>query len=220
MRKGFTLLELLTVMAIMAIVSTIATMGYFAIMRGSASRGVVEHMTQMLSLARQTAIMQGKKVYVIFDQDRTNSWYAVCRVEGVADSGSSGQWLYDDYADWSDMQSNKVLNATIYNLTTLHSGTVKESKPDGLRAEASNGGGMFSEGDIYGWAVYPVISLARGMQYGKTINDKPFPVIFNPDGSCQNGGGIEIYEKINLGKAFCAITINSGTGLLTVDMDP
>ncbi|MDD4870367.1 MAG: prepilin-type N-terminal cleavage/methylation domain-containing protein [Kiritimatiellae bacterium] len=209
MRKGFTLLELLTVMAIMAIVSSIAIMGYFAAVRGSGTRSAIEHMTQMISLARQTAIMQGKKVIVVFGQDRTNGWYSLCRAEGAITSVSSG-YITDEYADWSDLET--VTNMAIYNLTNCEENrdpkegivTYVSSTLDAngdvvwhMQVEPQN---LFSsDGQLYGWPLYQRTTLARGLQLEDSYLTVPAPITFLPTGQAREERTIRIYEKINVG---------------------
>ena len=224
MRKGFTLLELLSVMAIMGIISTIAIMGYFAVMRGVGARSAAEHLSQVVLLARQSAIMQGKKTYVIFDQDETNSWYSVCRYEGVV-TGSFNQWMFDDFADWSDPENQKrFMGATIFNLSSIpfRYGMVMDASDNKLMAlEYVTSNNFFSVGDVYGWELYPPVSLPRGMQFTKNLNVVIPPIIFKPDGSAQNFVEIEIYEKIKLsGFPSCTIQVEPTTGFVTVDLAP
>ncbi len=209
MKKGFTLLELLSVMAIMGIVSTIAIMGYFAVMRGSAVRGTAEHLSQMIMLARQSAIMQGKKTAVIFDQDLTNAWYYVCRYDGVI-TDCYGEWVGDEYADWT---TNAFLGAMMFNLgvnpprygRVYQVDTVNER----IAVRSEDGGNLFTTVlEQYGWELYPPVSLPRGMQFGTSLSTAPRPLIFKPDGSAEYGLQVDIYEQVKLsGTPACTIEI-------------
>ncbi|MBP5510725.1 MAG: prepilin-type N-terminal cleavage/methylation domain-containing protein [Kiritimatiellae bacterium] len=116
-KKGFTLVELLTVMAIMAMLSTIAVSSYFTAIRGMARRSALKHLANTFVLARQRACMEGASMSVmIFNEitgyDNTeastgsgtsfNPTYVICRKLGriscLPDNGSGkGDHLVDEF---------------------------------------------------------------------------------------------------------------------------
>jgi prepilin-type N-terminal cleavage/methylation domain-containing protein len=239
MRRGFTLLELLTVMAIMAIVSSIAVMGYFGAMRGSGARSAADHMTQSISLARQTAIMQGKKVMVVFGQDATNGWYQLCQAQGVVSYLSGATYIGDEYADWSDLTNAR--NMVVYDLSTVPVNygvainvLTQYMSPPAVAVPmwlwmmqfnpSSNPSPFTAVGQTYGWPIYPKTSLAKGLQFGNGVppspGDAPPPILFNPDGSSQSAHTIDVFESINLGRAAVRITVEAGSGFVTANLNP
>ena len=64
-KKGFSLLELLTVMAIIAMLSTVAVTGYFSAARGIAKQRGITGLMNALTLARQRACTEGVKTTLI-----------------------------------------------------------------------------------------------------------------------------------------------------------
>ena len=70
-KKGFTLVELLTVMAIMAMLSTIAVSSYFTAIRGMARRSALKHLANTFVLARQRACMEGASMSVMIFNEIT-----------------------------------------------------------------------------------------------------------------------------------------------------
>ena len=110
MKRGFTLIELMTVVGIMAFLGTAATGGYNALQRGMAERAATDIATKMLAAAKERAIIDRVPTVV----------YCYNRLLREADSGDAnavvvgemvairragritrvrGQYLYDEFGD-------------------------------------------------------------------------------------------------------------------------
>ena len=71
-RRGFTLLELLTVIAIMAVMMGATTAAYFGLGRGARLRGAVSTLRSSISLTRQQAILKGQTLTLEFSEPSTD----------------------------------------------------------------------------------------------------------------------------------------------------
>jgi len=196
---AFTLLELLTVMGIMMIIAAIVVGSYFNMTRGAGMRSALSHLRSTLQFARQTAIMNGKKTYVIFGQNSTNAWYVTCRHEGTGNG--SGTALTDEYTDWSTVEKG----TTIYNLDTGMNSVITKIPPEtspGQIQTTNSIPSMWGAPGLhrYGWEIHPRTYLPRGFQFGSGTSPgaPPVTIIFNGDGTTRSTPyEITIYEKIH-----------------------
>jgi len=225
-RTGFTLLELLFVMAIIAIIAAMTTIGYFANVKAMANKSAVLHLTRNLDFARQTAVMQGRSIYVIFDQDGTNAWYSICRKEGEI-TRKSGPYYLDVYGDLSGISAG----LKVYNLDTGESGLVTTNV-----SQAPFGWGMSIDPDIfngqmasYGWEICQRVHLPRGFRFGDGTRIKgdgktPETVIFTSEGT--TGLSDIRIDIVDIAKAstgagfrFARVTVCGTTGYVETDMN-
>ncbi len=176
-RSGFTLVELITVMGIMALLISVAVVQYANMTRGSAMKTAATHVRSALMLARQQAVMSGKKACFIYNSNA----FTVCIQEGVGTSGSVGKDLFADYAEWT----NKImLGGTVYNLNPqrvpddLRSSTVVKVDQAYFRTANS----IWSANARYGWPIYKTMYLPKNIAF--TNNDEDI-VVFNGDGTCR-----------------------------------
>jgi len=213
MVKGFTLIELLTVLAVMVVLAAIVVMGYFGTTRGLAAKSAGEHLAQSLNLARQCAIMQNKKVSVVFGQDASNSWYSICKIEGRI-TYKSGNYCGDEFGDWSGWT-----NTVIYNLDTAQTGMVQGVKSDTISGVNMWIGLVFPDifpgtGCEYALELYPRTLLPRGLQFNKNVSTPITQIIFNSTGASVDKDGnhvpatIKIYEKINFNLPSVDVNVN------------
>lgn len=108
-RRGFTLVELLTVVGIMGFMGVISVGGYQAMRRGMEERSVMENANQFIRSAYQRAQIERTPVNVFFWNETLEdlSDYAVKRVVGRAIAvrmrgrvtGQTGDKLYDEFGD-------------------------------------------------------------------------------------------------------------------------
>lgn len=127
MKKGFTLIELLVVIALMAILIGLAAPAFKGSGRGAKARTAIFQLNSHLNLARQMAITQRQRVYVLFPGDRVNytddtrdlaySAYAIYS----EDDGYIGEWrrlppgvVFDDEYEPKPNPSNDP--KLIYNI--------------------------------------------------------------------------------------------------------
>ena len=193
------------------------------------------HLRSTLMLARQSAIMNGKSTYVIFNQQepfdqskaRTNTWYIVCREEGTTTHPSSGKVMWDEYATWS---TNEVKpGGLIYNLDTGESSRIEEITPTyipSLKTEiysVTTEKSIWSTGVKYGWEIQQKTYLPRGYQFGSDDPPTKFTKIFvfNADGSAfeeYDDYDLYIYETIRPGQSdpHTKVSIAELTGFVTI----
>ncbi len=215
-RRGFTLLELLTVMAIMVIVMSIAGASYYGLSRGAAMRGSVSNLTTALSLARQFAVVHRNKTYVKMWRDSTNSFYQVfveighqmgghkerLEVENpqFGSQASVGGIIYNKTKDkFGYVQVAKyVQNPSTHSYVTQIIATYK--KDDDYRNTAKCL--KWSVGDLAAWELRAKSSLAPGIKFKKN----EYFVIFNSDGSADKQVIIDLIEE--RGRASERITVS------------
>jgi hypothetical protein len=178
-------------MGIMALMVGVAVVQYTNMTRGSAMKSALSHVRSALQLARQQAVMNGKKTYFIIESNT----FTVCIQEGVGTDAVGSDQIGDRYADWA----NKiVVGGTVYNLDTGKSGSVTNIS---MMDPSVGGYSLKTVEDIwttyarYGWPVYKKMYLPRNFSF---TNNTDKLIIFNGDGTSGVGGyKINIAEGIN-----------------------
>ncbi|MBN2301710.1 MAG: prepilin-type N-terminal cleavage/methylation domain-containing protein [Lentisphaerae bacterium] len=224
-KTGFTILELLVVMVIMAIMMGVAISSNFGITRGMEFRSAVDHLRSTVLHARQTAILTGREIYVVFDQQETNANYTICQYEGtVTDIGAGGapsRVFVDEFSDLSNMASNSV----IFNLSNLDNPSLRRTviytvEDMGGWYAATTSNSVWRVGDKYGWQIFPDTSLPRGYKFGNGDPNYTVPTVkFKPDGSTDQDFEIDICEaaRSQPGDPFTRITVRRMTGSIMVE---
>lgn len=203
-------------MGIMLIMAAIAVSSYFGMTRGAGMRSALSHLRSTLSFARQTAIMNGKKTYVIFGQNSTNAWYVTCRHEGTGEG--TGSSITDDFADWRSTVA--VDETTIYNLDTGANSIIKTITGQQIATYDL----IWVGSSRYGWEIHPRTYLPRGFQfgYGTPPGSPPVTVIFNGDGTTRSAPyEITIYEKIHpqSGDPHGKVVVAGLTGFVSTEIE-
>jgi len=163
------------------------------LVRGSGVRGAVSNVKAVLTQARQYAITQEKRTYVIFGQAGEVSSMAVCTRYAACDAGGATYVITDDPLPW-DTNSVSLVGGTVYNLENGKSGTIS-------RHEKVQGSGVSYQVDRLdtiqnlGWAPGAGVGfeaaeqrfLPSGMAFS---GGDPETVIFNADGTTAKGSGV------------------------------
>lgn len=113
MKRGFTLIELMTVVGIMAMLGVAATSGYAALQRGMAERGAVAAVNALLRSAKERAKVDRVPTAVFFynrllrEADADNNAVVVGEAVAVRRAGRisyvRSNMLYDEFTDLSHM---------------------------------------------------------------------------------------------------------------------
>ena len=186
---GFTLLELLAVMGIMMLMASIAVMSYFGATRGAAARSAVSHLRNNLSFARQTAIMNRRSAYVMFQQNSNTYSYVICLHQGTG-SGSGTVLSPGEYSDWSGL----VAGGEVYNLEDGLGSIIKTVTSTSITTSNSIWNGI----DKYGWPIQQKMYLPRNYVVTEGGEDVlPEVVEFRPDGTARvSGYEIDVFEQL------------------------
>ena len=196
--RAFTLVELLAVMGIMMLMATVAVMSYIGATRGAATRSAVQHLQNSLSFARQTAIMNRRSAYVIFQQGSNYHSYVVCLHNGSGE-GDGVILTPDKYGDWSGLTENGL----VYNLDDGEGSIITNLLGSSIQTVDS----IWDFGTKkYGWPIQKEITLPRHFVVAEAGEDTlPETVRFGSDGTLRyassgrlriNGQRIDIYEAL------------------------
>ena len=214
--SSFTLIELLAVMGIMMLMASIAVMSYFGATRGAAARSAVSHLRNSLSFARQTAIMNRRSAYVIFEEGTNFYSYVTCLHHGSG-SGSGRILSPGEDSDWSGL----VAGGAVYNLDEGLGSIIIEVSDTYVKTTNSIWGGGGGGSDVkYGWPVQETIFLPQNFVVAESGEEAlPETVVFGSDGTVRaSGHDIEVFESIAGIKepAKIEVTVEGLTGFTSV----
>ncbi len=88
-RRGFTLMELLTVMIIMALMMSIAAISFFKARQGAEMRGAVRALQTTISLARQQAVVKHTPVSLTLSNTTINNIQSGCMTLSTVSSATN-----------------------------------------------------------------------------------------------------------------------------------
>lgn len=242
-RRGFTLMELLTVMIIMSIVLATGIVSYVSARRGMEKRAAVGSVQSTLSLARQHAVTKRRMTAVVFrlegdEVSGTNCYYIFERVGKASQPSSGGSTLYAIPPPLTSDKGYWPSNGTLICNMTATDGLIGRLDNAGLH-EAIDPAGLIIRGSTLvtwlpgetagGWAV--------GNAYGFQVGEKLFIppgikckigaseakngiVLFYPNGKASGMAPIDIKftDKMKTdGTLFKTITVYPLLGLVKVD---
>jgi prepilin-type N-terminal cleavage/methylation domain-containing protein len=193
--KGFTLIELLAVMAIMLVLSGITAVAYRGFIGSTAMTSAVSQMRQTLQLARQTAIVNGKDVYVVFWQHAPtmSNWYTTCMFQGYVTDSSNANQIVDRYNP--ELATAVQVNSEMFNLSehtavfapVTSVNVIDLPLPDFTMSNAcmvtTAAGAGWSIDDKYGLEIRKRMQLPRGFVF---VQNPPVSVRFKPTGEAEN----------------------------------
>lgn len=212
---GFTLIELLTVMGIILVMAGITVASYFTMTKGATASSAAYHVRSALNYARQAAMLEGKKVAVLFKEVDGRPTYLSCTIEGAVEKDVGA--IVDPFGSF---EMEEGLEARIYNLRTGDSSDVTKVDYNADYDLVIETGGSWQDGDQYGWEVRPANRLPEGLQWASLpVNNR---IVFNADGTSETGADQEVLVKDTRGgnnEVVFKITV-SKSGFAEVELDP
>jgi len=217
------MIELLTVMAIIIAMGAVTLVSYFAIVRGSAMKSATGQIRSTLLFARQMAVMEGKRQYVIFGQGPTDTnemWYIHVSERGALDyvvGAGTEQKIGDEYGDFGTL----LVGSEIYNLSKATLPSTVVVAPDSGETLPSwvvkVSPAIFYKGDRYGYAVSSMNNLPRGYSFGRGTPSLPDPIaiVFGPDGTLRDIKG----DLQSSDQEICLYEVINSTRIITVKID-
>jgi len=225
-RRGFTLLELLTVMAIMLLLMGMTLGTYYGFTRSAGMQGATSNLRATLYEARQFAVTHRRRTHVLFWRDGTNSHYVACMEDGHAaqSTAPNSMWLIADYPmKWDQVRLEKQ---EIFNLTATNTGIIITNGADRLTAtnEATGQPVLWNSSDRYGWALQAQSHLPEGITFEDALHapNAPQEVIFKSDGTTLLDTGyyaIRLWEQYSTRPAQKYVVVRSMTGQIQVRDD-
>lgn len=200
-RRGFTLMELLTVMVIMSIVLATGVVSYVGARRGAELRGAVISVKTALSMARQHAVTKRRPTAVVFRKQGdattfTNFYYVVEKI-GVAGGRSSGKILNLDPLPANlvgGLVCNMSIPVNIGQIGTNSPVDAEKVQTDWFSGESGVG---WSVGNWVGFQANEKMFLPPGVDC-QLSNSGNFLVLFYPNGKAYSGSEDVTEKKITL----------------------
>ncbi len=216
-RRGFTLLELLTVMLIMLILMGIGVGAFVGFTRAMSMQGAVSNLKSVLQLARQHAVTHQSPTFVVFSQDGTNASYVVLARFGVCNVGSAVSVTAMNEFPW---EADELIGGTVYNIDDGSRATVTANTSGTIFGGLSGGRrNIWSPGDRIGFAIHDSESLPPGLAFGPDAGSLELPdrVDFLPEGTTPRAGGFYVIEICELypssaGSTSLVVTVRGLTG--------
>ena len=230
--NAFTLIELLAVIAIVIIMTGIAIVSYLGTVKAAAMSSAANHLRSSLMLARQNAMLNGRRTCVVLQSDR----HVVVEQHGRGIATNS--LIMDEYADDDLLVSlesalgAETNNIYLYNLEAganarraIITGvlpaqhTILTGSPDGGGTHLWPIGGL----SRYGFEMTPEIAMPRRIRMGdgQTTGDVHDSIMFHPDGGTRdpNGREFSIYDenKTDAGDPCILFSIAPLTGFIGVE---
>mgnify|MGYP006300727039 CR=1 FL=1 len=211
-KTGFTLIELLTVMAIGIILMSISTAAYFGMVRSSALGGAVSSVRTVVSLARQHAISNRRRTYIVFDKEASAGGIEgkarMCVCEHVATHVGGGGTTFE--AEVTIGQEDDYAGCRIFNIDRGVYG-----KAIGSQERYIDTGGAdsitWSQGDRCALLIHDWVDLPEGLVF---TNIPGTVLYFRQDGTTPELGGsdfdIHIVEQDGDGDVMVRVEAISG----------
>ncbi len=214
-RSGFTLLELLTVIAIMLMMIGISAGSYFGMMKGAGIRNSVSNVRSVLLVARQYAITQQTKVFVVFQKEGDRATLIPVSQIGVVEDwqGSAARMAYDLPWGPGELTGGQVFNIDARSAGMVTTNTIRTINTSGLSGGTRAG---WAKGDRVGLGVGDREVLPRGFTFKE---NPPETVVFRSDGTTEKRGGdytITIEEQYVARPAKRIITVKGLTGRIEI----
>ena len=155
-RSAFTLIELIAVMGIIVALSLIVVGGYGGMARSMASGQATRQLRDALLLARQTACVNGVRVYCYVLEENV---YVLCRKIGTSSSENGATaHAYQAGDDYSFQKDTKVFSDHYSDLGSF----INEADREAEEYELENSGSFEASSDMY---IFD-LSSKTGAKYG------------------------------------------------------
>jgi len=209
---GFTLIELLAVMAIMMILMGIGVVSYLGLSRAVALDAATDHLRSTIMLARQNAMVNARRTYVILKPDN----YVMVQMAGTG--RGLGSTLMDDYGDFSSVRRGWIA----YNLETGGSSLVNGATNDPPTFWTADN--LWTGKCRYGWVVQPRVNMPKRVRLGQRWTTNPVSefIVLQPDGTTRVGGyEFTIFDEnlVRGGDPYRVFKIGGLTGFITIEED-
>ena len=192
--------------------------GYVGMMRGARLKGAVSQVHNFISVARQQAITQHTRTYVMFEKEPSGASMRLAAQVGlcfVGDATSVTAYESLPYAE------DALVGGVVYNLTQKTAWLI--TKNNGAHVELGTqvvGSGNWQRGDRIGFPIHEVGHMPDGIVFEGA--DVPETMIFKSDGSTglSLGGNyvMAISEMYASPRAVWTITVKGLTGKVKTEM--
>jgi prepilin-type N-terminal cleavage/methylation domain-containing protein len=218
-RAGFTLVELMTVISLMLVLMGLAVGGYVGMMRGARLKGAVSQLHNFISVARQQAITQHTRTYVMFEKEPSGASMRLAAQVGLCFVGDPTSVTAHESLPYAE---DALVGGVVYNLTQKTAWLI--TKNNGAHVDLGSqvvGSGGWRQGDRIGFPIHEVAHTSEGIVFDKG-EDAPETIIFKSDGSTGLTVGdnyeIEISELYASPRAVWTITVIGLTGKVETEM--
>ncbi len=223
-RRGFTLLELLTVMIIMGIVLSTGIMMYAGARRGMEMRAARSSIQSAMSMVRQHAVTKRRMTGIVFRLEGTTNCFYYFEGGGKV-SRSHATTLYTGLPPLPEDQGYwPTTNTLVCNMTTP-GGRIGKMNGNGGYDDVVGGfapvtwnesGAGWTTGDAFGFQVSEKMFMPPGITCQEGGNDN-FMILFYANGKISGVGERKLTFKDKMGNVSKTISVYPLVGLVKLD---
>jgi prepilin-type N-terminal cleavage/methylation domain-containing protein len=216
-RRGFTLMELLTVMVIMSIVLATGVVSYVGARRGAELRGATSSVQSAIAMARQHAVTKRRTTAIVFRLEGTTNCYYVFEKVGVAAAGSAGATLAMNPMPLGAIDGNFVCNMSS-PVNAGQIGTISRIAGNSLALQTAPATFAWNPGDSVGFLVNEKMFIPPGVEC-KVDDVFPGLILFYANGKAFGVGErkIKLTDKMSGGAVTRNLVIYPLVGLVKSD---
>lgn len=221
-RRGFTLMELLTVMVIMSIVLATGVVSYVGARRGAELRGAASSLQSAIAMARQHAVTKRRTTAIVFRLEGTTNCYYVFEKIGVATTGSAGNMLAMNPMPLGAIDGNYVCNMSS-PVDAGQIGTISRIVGNSLALKTMPATFSWNPGDSVGFLVNEKMFIPPGVKcevgnQAATLGDNGL-ILFYANGKASGVGErkIKLTDMMSNNKVIRNLVIYPLVGLVKSD---